>query len=106
MNCAETGDTPFRINREEPYMKDDQKLHIWERALILALSVTLLLGAWLPGPRVAGWWCVMFPPLYPAGAAETMAQDDERAGDYEIRFRIVELWEMVCETAESLTERN
>ena len=78
-------------------MRDDRTLRVWERALIAALCVTLLLGAWLPGPRLAGWWCVMFPPLYPAGAVETMAQDDGQAADYEIRFRILELWEMAAE---------
>ena len=76
-------------------MNEKQTLYIWERTLILALCVTLLLGAWLPGSNVAGWWCVVFPPLYPGTAAEAMAQDAEPEGDYVIRFRIVELWEQL-----------
>ncbi len=95
MNCMDPGDTPVRMIREDGYMKEKERLFIWERALILALCVTLLLGAWLPEPRLAGWWCVMFPPLCPSGAVETMARDDGHEADYEIRFRIVELWEML-----------
>lgn len=78
-------------------MNEKQTLYMWERALIAALCVSLLLGARLPGTGLAGWWCVMFPPLYPPAAAETMVQDDENRGEYEIRFRIVELWEIAME---------
>ena len=56
------------------------------------------------------WWCVIFPPLCTAGAlseeaAETLSQSDRalitRAdGEYEIRFRILELWDMVKEKLE------
>ena len=85
-------------------MRDDRKLRPWELALVLALCVTLLVGACAPGPqalepRVAGWWCVMFPPLYPE-TAETMASADRGSaakGEYEIRFRVLELWEALVE---------
>ncbi|MBQ6403548.1 MAG: stage II sporulation protein R [Oscillospiraceae bacterium] len=56
------------------------------------------------------WWCVIFPPLCTAGAisdetAETLSQQDRalitRAdGEYEIRFRILEIWDMVKEKLE------
>ena len=56
------------------------------------------------------WWCVIFPPLCTAGAisdetAETLSQQDRalitRAdGEYEIRFRILEILDMVKEKLE------
>ena len=56
------------------------------------------------------WWCVIFPPLctqeaLSPDAAETLSRQDRalitRAdGEYEIRFRILELWDMVREKLE------
>lgn len=53
------------------------------------------------------WWCVVFPPLctqeaLSGGAVETLSETDRalitRAdGEYELRFRILELWDMLCE---------
>lgn len=78
-------------------MKNDHRLRRWELALILALSITILHGAWTQPMRVCGWWCVVFPPLYPAAAAETMVRADDPAGDYEIRFWIADLWNSLFE---------
>ena len=81
-------------------MKQNEKLRPWELAMMLALCVTILTGAWTGGARTAGWWCVMFPPLTPR-TAETMAAADkgEAAGEYEIRFRVLELWEALTGNA-------
>ena len=53
------------------------------------------------------WWCVVFPPLCAQGAlspaaAETLSQQDRalitrQDGEYEIRFRVLEIWDMVKE---------
>ena len=80
-------------------MRDDRTLRVWERALIAALCVTLLLGAWLPGPRLAGWWCVMFPPLClpaaePEDAAAVFSDDEMRVlrpeKGFQVRFKLAE----------------
>ena len=74
-------------------MKNRQRLRPWELALMLALCFTLLTGAWAQNARTAGWWCVMFPPLTPR-AVQTMASPGSgESGEYEIRFRILELWD-------------
>ena len=56
------------------------------------------------------WWCVVFPPLCTAEAlsgeaAETLSRQDRALitredGEYEIRFRILELWDLVREKLE------
>ena len=56
------------------------------------------------------WWCVVFPPLctqeaLSPDAAETLSRQDRAlitraGGEYEIRFRILELWDMVREKLE------
>ena len=56
------------------------------------------------------WWCVIFPPLctqeaLSPAAVETLSKQDRalitRAdGEYEIRFRILELWDLVKERLE------
>ena len=56
------------------------------------------------------WWCVIFPPLctqeaLSPDAAETLSRQDRalitRAdGEYEIRFRILEIWDLVKEKLE------
>ena len=56
------------------------------------------------------WWCVIFPPLCTQEAlssaeVETLSKQDRalitRAdGEYEIRFRILELWDLVKERLE------
>ena len=77
-------------------MKDDRKLRPWELAALLALCATLLTGARHGGAETAGWWCVIFPPLTPR-AAEVMATDAQTPpGEYEIRFRILELWDAIA----------
>ena len=53
------------------------------------------------------WWCVVFPPLCAQGAlspaaAETLSQQDRALitrldGEYELRFRILELWDLARE---------
>ena len=57
------------------------------------------------------WWCVVFPPLCTAEAlsgeaAETLSRQDRALitredGEYEIRFRILELWDLVREKLET-----
>ena len=70
------------------------------------LSLRVMLGA----GEGKNWWCVVFPPLctqeaLSPDAAETLSKQ-ERAlitragGEYEIRFRILELWDMVREKLE------
>ena len=69
-------------------------------------SLRLILGA----GEGHNWWCVVFPPLVtpetPAdGAVETLSREDlallqRDGGEYEIRFRILELWDMLCERLE------
>ena len=56
------------------------------------------------------WWCVVFPPLctqeaLSPDAVETLSKQDRALitredGEYEIRFRILELWDMVREKLE------
>ena len=56
------------------------------------------------------WWCVIFPPLctqeaLSPAAVETLSKQDRalitRAdGEYEIRFRILEIWDLVREKLE------
>ena len=56
------------------------------------------------------WWCVIFPPLctqeaLSPAAVETLSKQDRalitRAdGEYEIRFRILEIWDLVKEKLE------
>ena len=56
------------------------------------------------------WWCVVFPPLCAQealsdDAVETLSRQDRALitgadGEYEIRFRILELWDMVRERLE------
>lgn len=70
------------------------------------LSLRVMLGA----GEGKNWWCVVFPPLctqeaLSPDAAETLSRQDRalitRAdGEYEIRFRILELWDMVREKLE------
>ena len=53
------------------------------------------------------WWCVVFPPLCTSealtdAAAPTLSRTDRALitrvdGEYEIRFRILELWDMLAE---------
>ena len=66
-----------------------------------SLRVTLGAGAG------HNWWCVVFPPLCTGealsdDAAETLSRQDRalitrETGEYEIRFRILELWDLVKE---------
>ena len=74
-------------------MRQGQPLRPWEFALMAALCVTMLVSAWTGGARTAGWWCVMFPPLTPRAAEAMAVEDDTAPGEYEIRFRVLELWE-------------
>ncbi len=70
------------------------------------MSLRITLGA----GEGKNWWCVVFPPLCTAGAlsqdaAETLSRQDRALitredGEYEIRFRILELWDMVKEKLE------
>ena len=56
------------------------------------------------------WWCVVFPPLCVESAltpeaVETLSADDvrlitEETGEYQIRFRILELWDKIAEKLE------
>ena len=56
------------------------------------------------------WWCVIFPPLctqeaLSPAAAETLSRQDRalitrEGGEYEIRFRILEIWDLVKEKLE------
>ena len=70
------------------------------------LSLRVMLGA----GEGKNWWCVVFPPLctqeaLSPDAAETLSRQDRAlitraGGEYEIRFRILELWDMVREKLE------
>ena len=54
------------------------------------------------------WWCVVFPPLCVAAATEVERMDDvldaqqsdivAHAERYEVRFKVVEWWESLCES--------
>ena len=56
------------------------------------------------------WWCVIFPPLcaqeaLSPDAVETLSKQDRalitrEGGEYEIRFRILEIWDLVKEKLE------
>ena len=56
------------------------------------------------------WWCVIFPPLcaqeaLSPDAVETLSKQDRalitrEGGEYEIRFRVLEIWDMVKEKLE------
>ena len=58
--------------------------------------------------RGKNWWCVVFPPLCVAAATDVDAMDDvldEQQSDivthadrYEVRFKVVEWWESLCES--------
>ena len=70
------------------------------------LSLRITIGA----GEGKNWWCVVFPPLctqeaLSPDAAETLSRQDRalitRAdGEYEIRFRILEIWDLVKEKLE------
>ena len=58
--------------------------------------------------RGKNWWCVVFPPLCVAAATDVDAMDDVLDGQqsdivthadrYEVRFKVVEWWESLCES--------
>ncbi len=58
------------------------------------------------------WWCVMFPPICVSAAEEPKKLDDvlssqelditENEDEYEFRFKIVEIFEKVCEFFDTL----
>ena len=61
--------------------------------------------------RGKNWWCVVFPPLCVAAATDVDAMDDVLDGQqsdivthadrYEVRFKVVEWWESLCESVRS-----
>ena len=55
----------------------------WEVALILAVAITLLLGA-VPG---CAWWGAVYPELTPDMSARSVAA---MGGGVELRFRTLE----------------
>ena len=69
-------------------------------------SLRVILG---PGEG-HNWWCVVFPPLCMEGAltpeaVQTLSEDDvhlitQDTGEYQIRFRILELWDQLVEKLE------
>ena len=70
-------------------------------------SLRVILGA----GAGRNWWCVVFPPLcaqeaLSGGAAETLARNERdlitRAdGEYEIRFRVLEIWDAIKQKIEA-----